>query len=65
MGKANPLYRFSALIVRMALDNSGRGLYKADGAEPASAVSFDEFRRAYHAEVAKWEKFVRDTKVKL
>jgi len=37
----------------------------ADGADPAPPVSVDEFRRAYHGEVSKWEKFVRDTKVKL
>src|SRR5688572_6173252 len=29
--------------------------FAADGADPAPPVSVDEFRRAYHAEVAKWE----------
>ena len=39
--------------------------FAADGAEPAPPVGVDEFRRAYHAEVSKWEKFVRTTKVEL
>jgi tripartite-type tricarboxylate transporter receptor subunit TctC len=37
----------------------------ADGADPAPPVSVEAFRRAYHDDVLKWEKFVRDTKVKL
>ena len=39
--------------------------FAADGAEPAPPMGVDEFRRAYHAEVSKWEKFVRTTKVEL
>jgi tripartite-type tricarboxylate transporter receptor subunit TctC len=35
----------------------------ADGAEPAPAVSVDEFRSAYVREVAAWEKMVKAVKV--
>lgn len=54
----------SALIVRMALDNPGRGYIRRTAPNRRRRFSVDEFRRAYHAGVAKWEKFVRDTKVK-
>src|SRR5688572_30665893 len=39
--------------------------FAADGAQPAPAVSVDQFKRAYHGEVTKWEKFTRQTSVKL
>lgn len=47
--------------------NSGdvKDKFAADGADPAPAVSVDQFRSAYHGEVSKWERFTREMKVKL
>lgn len=39
--------------------------FAADGANPAPPVSVEQFRRAYHDEVTKWEKFTVRTGVKL
>jgi tripartite-type tricarboxylate transporter receptor subunit TctC len=58
-----------ALINREVADivNAGevRDKFAADGAEPAPPVSVDEFRRAYHREVQKWEQVVRTSKTAL
>ena len=56
---------FNREISRIVNVGELRERFAADGADPAPAVSVDEFRRAYHAEVSKWEKFVRDAKVNL
>ena len=47
--------------------NSGdvRDKFAADGADPAPPVSVEQFRSAYHREVAKWEQFTRKTKTAL
>ena len=52
-------------ISRIVNTGDVKDKFAADGADPAAPVTVDALRRAYHAEVAKWEKFVRDTKVKL
>ena len=56
---------FNREISRIVNVGEVKERFAADGADPAPAVSVDEFRRAYHAEVSKWEKFLRDAKVKL
>jgi len=50
-----------------AIVNAGevRDKLAADGADPAPAMSVDEFRNAYVREVAAWEKVVQTTKVGL
>jgi tripartite-type tricarboxylate transporter receptor subunit TctC len=50
-----------------AIVNAGevRDKLAADGADPAPAVSVDEFSNAYAREVAAWEKLVKTTKVEL
>jgi tripartite-type tricarboxylate transporter receptor subunit TctC len=50
-----------------AIVNGGevRDRFAADGAEPAPAVSVEEFKGAYLREVAAWEKVVKTTKVEL
>ena len=50
-----------------AIVNAGevRDKLAADGAEPAPAVSVDEFRNAYLREVAVWEKLAKTMKVEL
>ena len=52
-------------ISRIVNTGDVREKFAADGADPAPPVSVEAFRRAYHGEVLKWEKFVRATKVKL
>jgi tripartite-type tricarboxylate transporter receptor subunit TctC len=42
-----------------------RDKFAADGADPAPAVSVDEFKQAYIREVAMWEKLVKTMKVEL
>jgi tripartite-type tricarboxylate transporter receptor subunit TctC len=42
-----------------------RDRFAADGADPAPAVSVDEFKKAYIREVAMWEKLVKTMKVEL
>ena len=56
---------FNREISRIVNVGEVKEKFAADGADPAPAVSVEEFRRAYHAEVSRWEKFVLDSKVKL
>ena len=44
--------------------NSGdvKDKFASDGADPAPPVSVEQFRSAYHREVAKWEQFTRNVK---
>jgi tripartite-type tricarboxylate transporter receptor subunit TctC len=50
-----------------AIVNGGevRDKFAADGADPAPAVSVDEFKSAYVREVAAWEKLVKTMKVEM
>jgi tripartite-type tricarboxylate transporter receptor subunit TctC len=52
-------------VARIVNTGDVREKFAADGASPAPPASVEQFRRAYHGEVAKWEKFTRETGVKL
>src|SRR5687768_7023129 len=52
-------------VARIVNTGDVKEKFAADGATPAPPASVEEFRRAYHGEVAKWEKFTRETKVQL
>ena len=42
-----------------------RDKFAADGADPAPPASVDEFGRKYLPEVAKWDEFLKKSKLKL
>jgi len=52
-------------ISRIVNTGGVREKFAADGADPAPPASVEQFRRAYHGEVSKWETFLRNAKVKL
>ena len=52
-------------VARIVNSGDVRDKFAADGAEPAPPATVDQFRSAYHREVAKWEQFTRTTKVAL
>jgi tripartite-type tricarboxylate transporter receptor subunit TctC len=52
-------------VARIVNTGEVRDKFAADGANPAPPVSVEQFRRAYHGEVAKWEKFTAKAGVKL
>jgi tripartite-type tricarboxylate transporter receptor subunit TctC len=59
------LTRLNREVSRIVNVGDVRDKFAADGAEPAPAVSVDEFRKAYLQELNKWDQFVRKSKVKL